>query len=148
MADKSIRQKIVDAVDTQLKKILTTGGYETNIGQSVNWWLERVDTEILPAIVCRDRLLPPENNIRWVRRLAIEMEIFLAPTEDPVETMRKALADIEDNVRNDPTWGGLAHDTEILESEKMSVDDWETIVIASGFYMVIEYETEPWNPRA
>lgn len=145
---KSIRQKLVDAVSARLEAILITGGYDTDIGQSVTWWRTRLDPDTLPAINCRDRLLPPENKIRWKRTLIIEMEIFLSPESDPDEEMRKALADIETCVGLDVTWGGLADDTELFESEKMGLDDWDSMIIAGGFYLAIEYETEPWNPRA
>jgi hypothetical protein len=144
---KSIRQKIVEAVDTRLKTILTASNYATDLGKSVKWWLSRLDTAALPAIVCRDRLAPPENNIRWRRKLIIEMEIFLSQTSTPDEEMRKALADIETCIGTDVTFGGLADDTELFESEKMTMDDWDSVIVASGFYIAIEFETEPWNPR-
>ena len=148
MADKSIRQKIVDAVDTRMKTILTSGGYESNAGQYVYWWRPKVEQKKLPAIVLRDRQVPPENKIRWRRHLIIGLEIFLSPSETADEEMRKVLADIEVCVGLDVTWGGLADDTELYESEKMDLDDWEVVNVASGFYLIIEYETEPWNPRA
>ena len=145
---KSIRQLIVEAVDTRLKTILTTGNYATNIGAHVHWFRKRLDKDGLPAIVCRDRLLPPINKIRWTRTLVIEMEFHLEAATTPDTILRSALADIETAVGVDPTWGGLVEDTEYGESEKQSIDDYETVLVAGGFFLALEYTTDPWNPRA
>ena len=51
----NLRQQVVDAVDTRLRTILTTGGYETNIGAAVKWWEPAdIDPDVLPVICCRD----------------------------------------------------------------------------------------------
>ena len=158
MTEKSKRQKIVDAVDALFKTIRISNGYDTDIGQNVEWWKTRLTPAALPSIVCRDRLLPPEADNRWRRRLIIEIEIFLSPASpasDPAEEMRKALADIETCIGADTsdgnlpgTWGGIAEDTELYESEQMGINDWESSIIADGFGIIIEYTTEAWNPRA
>lgn len=149
MAEKSIRQKLVEAVDARLKTILTTGGYETNIGANVFWWRARLDPNSLPAIACRDRQHQEVATAgAWRRTLMIDMEIYLAPASAPDTVMRQALADIETAIGSDVTFGGLAEDTQYIEGEHMSLDDHENVIVASGFFVAIEYTTEPWNPRA
>jgi hypothetical protein len=145
---KSIRQQIVEAIDTRFKTILTTGGYETNIGQNVHWFRGRLDPAGLPAIVCRDHQTQEWATAgAWTRTLTIEMELYLAPTATPDTIMRSALADIEVAVGSDDTWGGLAETTHLFEGERPQIDDYETIIVASGIFLAIEYTTAPWNPR-
>ena len=149
MAAKSLRQQLVEAVDTRLKTILTTGGYETNVGGNVFWWRSRLDQAGLPAIVCLDRQHQEwAATASWRRTLIIDLEIYLAPAGAPDTAMRQALADIETAIGSDVTCGGLAEDTSFFEGEHMSLDDHESIVVASGFFITIEYTTEPWNPRS
>jgi hypothetical protein len=49
MAD-SIEQKIVSAIVARMQTILTTNGYQTNIGQKVRDWETNWQEEDLPAI--------------------------------------------------------------------------------------------------
>jgi len=76
------------------------------------------------------------------------MELFLAPASTPDLIMRQALSDIEIAIGQDVTWGGLAEDTKMFEGERVGFDDFESIIIASGFFLSVEYTTDPWNPRA
>jgi hypothetical protein len=146
----SKRQLIVEAVDTRLKTILTAGGvFQTNLGQNIFWYRSRLDSAGLPALVCRDRLNQDWATAgRWIRTLAVEMEVYLAPATTPDLILRQALSDIEIAVGQDVTWGGLAEDTRMFEGEKVGYDDWESVIIASGFFLTVEYTTDPWNPRA
>src|SRR3990170_3357246 len=54
MAD-SIRQQIMTAIDTRLKLITITNGYETNAGNNVyEFWDIALEDDELPAIIWRD----------------------------------------------------------------------------------------------
>src|SRR3990170_6560821 len=59
MAD-SKRQQIVSALDTRLKTILTTGGYETNLGNNVKWWRQEPFADTESGISCEDSEAAPE----------------------------------------------------------------------------------------
>ncbi len=51
----SIRQRIVDAIDTRFKAILVTGGYVTDIGSHVFWWKDApMQISDLPGMNCKD----------------------------------------------------------------------------------------------
>jgi hypothetical protein len=91
----SIRQLIVTALDTLLKTIKTTAGYNLNLGNNVFWWRDTpLQISELPAICCKD------TNDTMVRvtgqdehSLAIELTIALE-SSDSGATARQAIADV------------------------------------------------------
>lgn len=94
-------QNIVTAVDTQMKTILTTNGYQTNLGQHVVVWraapIEEGETSFLNIRdlweVKADDVIKGSNNLdNWF--LVFELEIVAAPGSTTPETVRKGVADV------------------------------------------------------
>jgi hypothetical protein len=138
MAD-TIRQRLVDAIDTRFKTILTTNGYKTNIGAHVFWWKESpMQIQDLPGMNCRDKSPAKElgcgveDNI-----LPIEIEATVSGSMTPTD-LRKILADIETAIGVDETWGGLAEATDLKEND-ISADQKENKVGLVQLTMMIEY---------
>lgn len=109
MAD-SLRQQIVSAIDTRLKTILISGGYETNAGNNVyEFWSIALEDSELPAIIWRDGAEDTELLVSTTqdRRMTVELTLQAVGTTAPA-TLRKVIADVEKAMLVDYTWGGLA----------------------------------------
>lgn len=145
MAD-SIRQRIITAVDTRLKAMLTTGGYELNLGRSVHEWRSTpFDEGDLPAVVYRDTNEVVEVTVgRHDHRMELEIEMVLSGSTAPA-TMRKAVADIVKAVGADVTWGGLAFDTGYAGSENIAVMQNERRIAGVLMRFVVSYATVPFD---
>jgi hypothetical protein len=147
----SKRQQIINAIDTRLKTILTTGGYNTNAGWHVDPWLPET-SEIADsiALVYRD---PDENNSAATEgslgyhrhQLNIEIEIRVAAGSVTVATARKVLADIETAIGTDPKWSALAIGT-YPGSNKIETAQNSNIVSRATMNFTITYQTKAWNP--
>lgn len=100
------RQDIVDAIETRMKTILTTGGYQTNVGQRVSVWpttpmAETALSEL--AIYDHDAEVMETGIIGQSRHeLLVDIEVII-PGSDSRTDVRKALADI-----NKALWSGLS----------------------------------------
>ena len=147
------RQQIIDALDTRLKTILTTGGYLTNAGAHVYPWLpETAQIADVIALVYRD---PDENNsaategsLGYHRHvLTIEIEIRCAAGSVTVETARKVLADIETAIGTDPKWTALAIRTD-PGSNRIETAQNSNIVSRAVMNFAITYQTKAWNAYA
>ncbi len=98
-------------------------------------------TEI-PAFVYRDRTetRTPGMGISE-NALIVEIEIYgVSPAQ-----IRELLAKLEQAVEADPTWGGLAIDSE-LNSNAMQIEQKENIFCASQIAMTVEYRTVRGDP--
>jgi len=137
----SIRQRIISAMDTRFKTILTTGGYVTNIGQHVFWWKSSpLQLSDLPGMNCKDRTSEkaPGCGI-YENSLPVEIEASVSGSASP-EDIRKILADFEKCVGVDETWGGLALATDI-DGDDISVEQNENKIGLARVMMTIEYRT-------
>ena len=146
----SKRDGIITAIDTRMKTIKTTAGYETGIGTNVNWWLMApLDPDSdLPAICLKDR-----DRIEWsgigehLHSLEISAEIYIKPTYTAAAgTMRKAIADMIKCIGVDVTWGGLAQDTLLPPEDNLTIEQQEYCLIAVGFKFVVQFLTNAWDP--
>ena len=138
MAD-TIRQRIVNAIDTRFKAILVTGGYETNIGSHVFWWKDSpMQISDLPGMNCKDNSPDKELGCGVEDHvLPIAIEAATSGSTTPTD-LRKIIADIEKAIGVDETWGGLAQATDLKE-EGISIQQNENKVGLVNLTMVIEY---------
>src|SRR3989304_4120460 len=96
MAD-SIRQQIMTAIDTRLKLITVTNGYETNAGNNVyEFWDVALEDDELPAIIWRDGAEDSDLlvNTTQDRTLTIELTLQALGLTAPA-ILRKLIADVE-----------------------------------------------------
>ena len=138
MAD-TIRQRIVDAIDTRFKAILTSGGYQTNIGNKVFWWKDTpLQISDLPGMNCKDN--SPDKSLGCGVEdviLPISIEAATSGSTTAVD-LRKIVADLEKAIGVDETWGGLAQATDLKE-EGIFIQQNENKVGLVNLTMVIEY---------
>jgi hypothetical protein len=112
MAD-SKRQQIINKIIARMQLILTTNGYETNLGANVNDWETNYDDSGLPALsVCdlieNETLAHNEPSAtRQKNVLPVQLRIFVKSGTRASE-LRKMFADINKAIAVDSTWDGLA----------------------------------------
>ncbi len=142
MAD-SIRQQIISAIDTRLKTILVANGYETNAGLNVFAWRDTaLEAAELDAILYRDRTESRTPGV-GVYEFILPVEIQIVSTS--ASQVRKILADLEVAIFVDESWGEIALNTE-LETDEMEIEQKETLFVAAGIIMPIEYRTVRGDP--
>jgi hypothetical protein len=145
MAD-SVRQDIIDAIDTRMKAILITGGYETNIGQNVfDWRAEPLEEDDLPALIYRDLSVETEvvSFATFVHKMVFSIMVACA-SSTPMTTIRKIIADIDKAVGVDHTWGGLALMTERI-SDESGVEINERKYAGCQIVFNVIFRTLAWN---
>jgi hypothetical protein len=145
MAD-SIRQQIISALDTRLKAILVTGGYETNIGSNVfDWKANSLEDADLPALIYKD--ITVETNIdsfaSFAHRMTIQV-IVVVQSSTPMTETRKAMADVDKAIGVDHTFGNLALMTERTGDES-GVELEERRFAGCQIVYVITFRTSCWN---
>lgn len=143
----SIRQQIIDAIDTRFKAITTTNGYKTNIGVHVFDWLDRelADSE-LDALIYRDTV----NEIiqgtihDYSNQLHLEIEVKTKNASTTAKQVRMMIEDIYKAIGTDDRWSGLAIDTQPV-SETIDIQEWDKIMGSATIVVVIEYDTDKWS---
>ena len=146
MAD-SKRQQIITALDTRLKAIKVSGGYQTNAGLHVFDWLDRdlADAE-LDAIVYRDT----NNNIisegfdYYENRMRVEIEAKAKSAATTAAQVRKIIKDIYKAIGTDETFGGLAHYSEPV-SDALDIQQADKIAGSATVIIEIIYVAQKWS---
>lgn len=149
----SRRQDIITALDTRLKGILKTEGYQTDMGKNVREWYafpvnEAPDTDSLlyedPSCA---RVEPYEydDNVQsyHYKRLTVHIYIVTSGSTAPA-ALRVRIADVLKAIGTDVTWGGLALDTE-LEGDDSEVVHEKKKIGGTRITISIDYKVERWD---
>jgi hypothetical protein len=146
MAD-SIRQQIIDAVDTRFKAIKTSAGYKTNIGNHVYDWLDRdlADNE-LDALIYRDKTNDIESASfsDYDNKLTLEIEVKTKSGGTTAKQVRQMIEDVYRAIGTDETWSGLSINTE-PRSDAMDLGQADKIVGSGTIIVEIMYQTTKWQ---
>lgn len=139
----SIRQQIIDAIDTRFKAILTAGGYKTNLGNHVFAWRDTpLEATDLPGLIYKDTTEQREPGAGiYDLILSIEIELFSTSAAG----IRNCLADLEKAIFTDESWGELALNSEI-ETDEMAIEQKENTFCASKIILAVEYRTVRGDP--
>lgn len=147
----SVRQQIVDALDTLFKRLLRTIGYETNLGANVFWWRATpLQLSELNAILAEDTVEQTVAAIgEHLHTLTINLELWLRPASrtDAGEEARQAVADLYRAIGIDTTLGAIAQDVSPprgVETVRAEQEGVRCFVIRTAFQ--VEYVTLPFNP--
>lgn len=151
MAD-SIRQQIIDAINTRLKTILKANGYETNLGQNV---FEHRTTALgdseLPGINFKDVGCDVSQEDIAIGQhgyeLIMEAEITVKEGSTTAVQIRKMIADVIKATGVDPRWGGLAVSTSPV-SDSLKFEQSEKIIAGALLTYSIMFRTNKFNPYA
>lgn len=144
----SKRQKIVTAIDTALKNIKTSQGYETDLGDNVFEWREEPlqETEI-PGAIWRDTDAPVDETFgEHLHKMILEVELFSSGASAPA-LLRKLIADVVKMIGANLTWGGLAEDTR-PQTEDIKTDRESKRIGSALLKFEILYLTARFDPYA
>lgn len=147
MALTSVRQQIVDAVETRLKTIKTANGYETDIGLNVNVWhtTDFQETE-LPAIDIRDVSEVMEvRGGNHICTLTVEIEAKVSGSASGV-TMRDILADIIKAVGTDSTFSNLVQETRPLQNDSFGFGKNDKLIASILMTFEMRYLVKAFKP--
>lgn len=155
MAD-SIRQRILTALDTRLKTIRTSAGYETELGLNVYEWrvIDLQEME-LPGLIWKDYAVGAAEPVTMImgdeslteQIMDIDITIKVQDGQDTASTIRKAIADVQKAIGTDETWGGLALMTSDNGNETER-DQEDRITGSVTMRISITYHTTRWNAYA
>ena len=140
------RQQICTAIDTALRTIQKSVGYETDLGNHVfEWRSTPLEEGELPALIWRDTDEPVEDTIgAHLHRMVLEVELLAAGNASPA-TLRKMIADVVTLIGANLTWGGLAEDTK-PQIETIAVDQESRRLAGASLKFEILYTTGRFNP--
>ncbi|RQW89937.1 MAG: hypothetical protein EHM79_02200 [Geobacter sp.] len=144
----SKRQQIVDAIETRMKTILTTGGYATNAGRNVfDWRITPIPETELPAICIYDgdcAIDYEETPVGLQGHFLIVDLVSDAKGSAARADVRKINADVVKAIGTDLTWGGLAVDTDLI-SHGLNMEQGDKPIGAGIVRIKIYYRTPLWE---
>lgn len=144
----SIRQQIIDAIAVRFATILTTGGYETDIGQKVTQWnVKTIDDRTIRGIDIMD--VEEETTDQITRHqdhtLTIWAVVHAKESDSTAAYLRKAIADVWRAIGADRRWSTLARDTRAVKSE-MLFNQAGQLNGAARIQFQVLYRTANFNP--
>jgi hypothetical protein len=138
----------IDALETRLKTILTTGGYYTNAGNYVYVWRSTTfEVAEMPGLNIRDlndavrEEFTGNPNLFVVHELNVEIDII---TSSAV-SLRQAIADVLKAINTDRTLGELADDIEYNSAAILTDEQNENIVKGGRISINIIYRTDKFE---
>lgn len=145
------RQRIVDSIIARMQLITVAGGYKTNLGNTVEDWRVDYDESELETgalSVCdlvENSTLAHDQPTADLQRnvLPVQLRIFTKATERASE-LRKMIADVNQAIRVDTRWGGLALWT-LPKQSGMVIKPDEFKLGGAAVEIEITYLTETFN---
>lgn len=115
----SVRQQIVDEIQTALQGITVFNGYNTDAGQNVFVWLDG-EPLVFPALILRDTLATVNRNQgvevgRHEHRMIVEVAVKTANATSQAQ-VRSILEDVVTCLWANRKWNGLARVTNLTET--------------------------------
>lgn len=144
----TIRQQIIDAIQPRFEGITVNNGYQTDVGRNVFLWRETpLESEELPGVVFRDKTVKKleETFGAVIYDLPIEVVVFMAESGTTTDELRKAVADILKAIAVDVSWGAIAEDTQIPDSDSMDIDHGDKIRGGIQFEFSVLYSADRWS---
>jgi hypothetical protein len=133
-------------MDSRFSAILTTGGYETNIGTNVvDWPVEPFTDEELPVLTYKDVTVETEveSFVGFANRMTVIITAAVTSTT-PMAQIRKIIADVDKAIGIDQTWGGLALMTERVGDESEATIQ-EKKFTGCSITVVVTFRNIAWN---
>lgn len=141
----NIRQQICTKINTLLKTVKTTAGYETDMGNRVYEWLSYpLDEEALTACSFKDTdLITKIGSGHWKHTLTVEVLLFA----NTPATIRLMIADCIKAFGKDLEWGALARSTDLI-AETNGVEQKNKKILVANLTFVIVFHTAAFDSYA
>jgi hypothetical protein len=146
----SLRQQIVDAIETRAKTISVANGYQTAIGSHVFVWkLTPFGANEMPGVDIRDRsdAIDSEGLKGSVNvdnhDLTVAFEVVCQSGRTSDDDVRKMIADVYKMIGMDPTWGSLALTTQLAGDEITETQD-EHVIAGATITVTVLYRTNKY----
>ena len=144
----TIRQQIIDAVAARFATILTSGGYQTDIGARVTQWnVKSIDERSVRGIDIMD--VEEETTDQVTRHqdhtLTMWAVVHAKESDSTASYLRNAIADVWRAIGTDRRWSTLARDTLPIKSE-MLFNQAGQLNGAARIQFKILYRTATYNP--
>lgn len=122
---------------------VTSGGYETNMGQRVYEWLSYpLDEEELEACSYKDTdAVEIFSTTQWKHKLSVEILLFA----NTAATLRKMIADAIKAFGTSLAWGGLAQTTE-LPAEANGIEQKNKKILVASLTFTIVFYSKIFDP--
>lgn len=139
----STLQSIIDALETQLATILTTGGYGTNAGQHVYETRSTPlnDTEMPGIVFTYEEEVGADTFAEELHTLEIEFELHAAGASAR-NTVRAVAKDVVTAMAVDTTLSGLADDVELPRESGLKVEAADQDYALGRLGMAVQYTTD------
>ena len=149
----SVRQNIITALDTRLKTIKTSNGYNTNIGERVyEWRAIDIEKETLDCISYQDPsselIAPFEENDNadetyHYKKLTVHIYMLTSGTTANAK-LRLMIEDILTAIGTDTTFSNTAGKT-TLEGDTTEIEQDNKKYGGTRITILIEYKTLAWK---
>ena len=139
------RQSIMAALEDQLQTILTTGGYNSNLGSNVYEWRDTpLESGSLPALIYRDM----QDSIAQTfgnqeHRLTVSLDIF---DDCTASYMRGLIADVTKCLGANLTLGGLCEDVLPISDEAIQAEHDNRKIFGVSIKIIIAFVSLNWDP--
>jgi hypothetical protein len=142
------RQAIIDAIETRMATI-TTPTFRTTLGSSVAVWKRnKFAANRLPGLniqdITDDQQVAAEDESLTEHRLTVELKVIGKEGSTSDELVREMIADVEQAILVDETWGGIALRTDPV-SNAMDVAQDEVTIGGATIVIAIDYITEKFH---
>lgn len=147
-ASDTLRQRIMDTIETRMGTILVSNGFKTNVGQNVFPWSELgINNTKLPALIIRDVDDDPDQEVIRIVDNILTVQVIALTTKSATseQEVREIIADVIKAVGVDETWGDLAEFT-LLPPAGMEALQLEKKLFGSQIDLVVEYTTGRFDP--
>jgi len=143
----TIRQQILTAYNSRLATILTTGGYNTNLGQQIHYDLATpLNESQTPALKYKVKSDPPDYRYgAEIHRLLIENEIS-AVGSNADSTVESCIGDFMAALAADGTLGGICQDISNFDTGEAIIDHQGTFSVQVPVTVEIWYSTKINDP--
>lgn len=146
----TIRQQIINAINTRFQGITVANGYQTNIGLNVSLWTDSPwDRSIDFGVDIRDPDCTGSADVfpAHTFKLTVKVMAFTKTGATTAATIRdKVLADINKAIGVDPFWGGLAQNTE-PPTDSIIIEHKDKIIGGCEITFVVQFRTKAWDPN-
>lgn len=141
----SVRQQIIDAVKTRLQDITPAAGFAFDLSDGVDEWPGgNISPNRLPCACVSD---PADKPLNYLSPDHVDHEMTVEITTIVRSTpaaSRALVAEVLRAVGTDPTWGGLAIDTNPTGVE-WHVEQREHLFCGALITLTVKYRTQLWS---